>query len=65
MLCFLFQQLDQAALSLAVREDYLDNSTEAKSVSFPHSTLHLVRHCEVHKCSKIPNSLLEWSSVGV
>lgn len=49
MLCFLFQQLDQAALSLAVREDYLDNSTEAKSVSFPHSTLQLVSHYEVHK----------------
>lgn len=49
MLCFLFQQLDQAALSLAVREDYLDNSTEAKSVSFTHSTLYLVRHFWVHK----------------
>uniref|UniRef100_A0ABI7VY81 Phosphate regulating endopeptidase homolog X-linked n=1 Tax=Felis catus TaxID=9685 RepID=A0ABI7VY81_FELCA len=29
-------KLDQATLSLAVREDYLDNSTEAKSIMIPH-----------------------------
>lgn len=28
-----FEQLDQASLSLASREDYLENTTEAKSVS--------------------------------
>lgn len=47
--CFVFVSTAGPAALLAVREDYLDNSTEAKSVSFPHSTHHLVSHCEVHK----------------
>uniref|UniRef100_A0A452U482 Phosphate regulating endopeptidase homolog X-linked n=1 Tax=Ursus maritimus TaxID=29073 RepID=A0A452U482_URSMA len=38
-------KLDQATLSLAVREDYLDNTTEAKSVSFTH-----IQHCALSDC---------------
>lgn len=50
MLSLLSQQLDQATLSLAVREDYLDNSTEAKSVSFTHVELCTLSDCcWVHK----------------
>lgn len=50
---FLFQQLDQATLSLAVREDYLDNSTEAKSVSFTQIQLCTLSGCYwVHKLLK-------------
>lgn len=45
MLSISFQQLDQATLSLAVREDYLDNTTEAKSVSFTH-----IQHCALSDC---------------